>query len=126
MSEKGERSYHDAANENILIFACSGGADVGHLSDQVARLMMKEGCGKMFCLAGIGGHVDGIMKTTRDADRILVIDGCQVDCARKTLEANGITDFIPFQITGLGFDKGKTEVNPETVARAAAHIKQKL
>ena len=48
---------------------------MGHLSDLVTRKMMKDGCGKMFCLAGIGGDVEGILKTTRDADKILAIDG---------------------------------------------------
>jgi len=37
-----------------LIFACSGAADVGALSDQAARKLTSEGFGQMFCLAGIG------------------------------------------------------------------------
>ena len=48
-----------------LIFACSGAADVGAIADQAARKLTREGKGKMFCLAGIGGRVSGIMKSTR-------------------------------------------------------------
>ena len=69
-----------------LIFACSGAADVGKISDLAARKLAAEGAGKMFCLAGIGGRVSGIMETTRVATAILAIDGCPLDCARKTLE----------------------------------------
>lgn len=83
MSDKNNNICSCTDDEVKLIFACSGGADVGHLSDLAARKMMKDGCGKMFCLAGIGGDVEGIIKTTQDADKILAIDGCPVDCAKK-------------------------------------------
>jgi len=69
-----------------LIFACSGAADVGKLSDLAARELTAAGAGKMFCLAGIGGRVSGIMATTEAAQAILAIDGCPLDCAKKTLE----------------------------------------
>ena len=48
-----------------LIFSCSGAADVGELADQAARRLTREGSGKMFCLAGIGGQVEGIIKSKR-------------------------------------------------------------
>ncbi|MFZ5830584.1 MAG: putative zinc-binding protein, partial [Planctomycetota bacterium] len=50
-----------------LIFACSGAADVGQIADLAARRLTAEGVGKMFCLAGIGGRVSGIMETTKTA-----------------------------------------------------------
>lgn len=65
-----------------LIFACSGAADVGAVADQAARQMTRDGIGRMFCLAGIGGRVPGIMKTTQAAEAILAIDGCPLNCVR--------------------------------------------
>jgi uncharacterized metal-binding protein len=59
-----------------LIFACSGAADVGAIADQAARQLTREGRGKMFCLAGIGGRVSGILASTESAAQILAIDGC--------------------------------------------------
>jgi hypothetical protein len=53
-----------------LIFACSGAADVGAIADQAARKLSKEGVGRMFCLAGVGGRVSGIVKTTESAAAI--------------------------------------------------------
>ena len=58
-----------------LIFACSGGADVGELADQAARTMTRNGQGKMFCLAGIGGRVSECQR--RGADREHHAKGCQ-------------------------------------------------
>ena len=76
-----------------LIFSCSGAADVGEISDRAARRLSAEGAGKMFCLAGVGGRVSGIMASTQAAAAILAIDGCPLDCARKTLEEAGFTRF---------------------------------
>ena len=100
-----------------LIFACSGAADVGALSDQAARKLTREGAGKMYCLAGIGGRVSGILKTTETAARILAIDGCPLNCAKNCLEQAGFTKFEHLQLADLGLDKGKSPVNDENIAR---------
>ena len=42
MSDKNENICSCSDNEVKLIFACSGGADVWHLSDLAARQMMKD------------------------------------------------------------------------------------
>ena len=63
---------------------------------------------RMFCLAGIAAKVELIEKSTRSADRLLVVDGCDSDCARKTMEADGFGDFIHLRVSDLGFEKGKT------------------
>jgi uncharacterized metal-binding protein len=100
-----------------LIFACSGAADVGALSDQAARKLTREGAGKMYCLAGIGGRVSGILKTTEAAARILAIDGCPLNCAKNCLEQAGFTQFEHLQLADLGLEKGKSPVNDENIAR---------
>jgi uncharacterized metal-binding protein len=101
-----------------LIFACSGAADVGHIADLAARKLTAEGAGKMFCLAGIGGRVGGIMATTQSAAAILAIDGCPLDCVKKTLEQAGFSKFEHLRLTDLGMEKGKTAVADEAVAKA--------
>lgn len=103
-----------------MIFACSGAADVGAIADQAARKLTKEGVGKMFCLAGVGGRVSGIMKTTESADRILAIDGCPLNCAKRCLEQAGFARFEHLQLAELGLEKGKTPVSEDAVGKVAA------
>jgi uncharacterized metal-binding protein len=98
-----------------LIFSCSGAADVGELSDLAARKLNRENVGNMYCLAGVGGKVSGIVKTTEAADEVLVIDGCPINCAKKSMEDAGIEKFMHLQIGDLGFIKGKTEINEENI-----------
>jgi uncharacterized metal-binding protein len=118
----GDKRGNICSAAPTLIFACSGAADVGSIADQAARKLTAEGAGKMYCLAGVGGHVPGIVKTTKDAERILALDGCPVDCTKLSLEEAGITRFEHIKVTDLGLDKGKspaTVKNIETVAQAA-------
>ena len=109
-----------------MIFACSGAADVGAIADQAARRLTKKGVGKMFCLAGVGGRVSGIMKTTDAADKILAIDGCPLDCVKNCLEQAGFTKFEHLQLAEIGLEKGKSPVSDAAVARAAAKGKEIL
>jgi uncharacterized metal-binding protein len=103
-----------------LIFPCSGASDVGGLSDQAGRQMTVDGTGKMYCLAGIGGRVEGIMTNTRGAARVLVIDGCPQECARKTMELAGFKDFQHLKLAEMGFKKGETPLTPARIREVAA------
>lgn len=118
-------SAHECAGGETLIFACSGAADVGAVSDRAARQMTRDGIGKMFCLAGVGGRVEGIVQKTKAASQIVAIDGCSLDCARKCLEQVGISRFEHLRVTDLGMEKGQTPVNDENItatARAASAL----
>ena len=100
-----------------LIFACSGAADVGHLADLAARQLTAEGAGKMFCLAGIGGRVSGIMASTKAAADILAIDGCPLDCASHCLQEAGYGAFKHLRLSDHGLEKGKSPVTEERVSK---------
>ncbi len=102
-----------------FVFPCSGASDVGGLSDQAARQMAKDGTGKMYCLAGIGGRVEGIMANTKAAARLLVIDGCEQECARKTMELAGFKGFQHLKLAQMGLKKGETPVTPARIREVA-------
>jgi uncharacterized metal-binding protein len=103
-----------------LIFPCSGAADVGAIADQAARKMTQDGVGRMFCLAGIGGRVNNIMKSTEAASKILAIDACPADCASRCLKEAGFTTFLQVQLADIGLEKGKSPVSEENIAMVVA------
>ncbi len=92
---------------NIMILACSGASNVGQLSNRAAVELTQEGFGKMFCLAGIGGGLSGFVQSAKDVPRLVAIDGCEVGCAKATLERAGVSlkDYIV--LTDLGIKKSK-------------------
>jgi uncharacterized metal-binding protein len=121
-----QKSANKCAGGSKLIFACSGAADVGEISDHAARNMSKDGSGKMFCLAGIGGRVPGIMKMTGNASKILAIDGCELDCVKNGLQQAGFDQFVQFRVTDLGLEKGNTTINDENIAKVVVKGKEML
>ncbi len=119
MSTQNSQDQCSCAAAPKFIFPCSGASDVGGLSDQAARQITKDGTGKMYCLAGIGGRVEGIMVNTRAAAKILVIDGCSQECARKTMELAGFSGFEHLKLAEMGYKKGETPLTPERVREVA-------
>ena len=85
-----------------LIFACSGAADVGEIADRAARKLTRDGKGRMFCTAGLGGRISGILKTTEAAEGVLAIDGCPLNCVKSSLEQAGFTDLQASATGGPG------------------------
>jgi uncharacterized metal-binding protein len=80
----------------------------------------------MFCLAGIGGRVSGIMKTTESAAAILAIDGCPMKCASQCLEQAGFKKYDRVQLAELGLEKGKSPLTDAAVEKVAVHGRQFL
>ena len=109
-----------------LMFSCSGAADTAEIGDRAVRALHKAGEAKMFCLAGIAGKVELIEGNTRGADRLLVLDGCDSDCAKKTMEIGGFTGFTHVRVSDLGLEKGKTPVTEERIELVAAKLRELL
>ena len=99
-----------------VVYACSGCSDAGELADRIARELTRTGVAEMSCLAGIGGRVKSIMGKGEKAERILVIDGCPLNCARKTLELAGLKKFDHLGLHEIGLRKGNCPVNAENIA----------
>ncbi len=89
-----------------LIFPCSGGSNVGQIANESAKNLTTKSYGKMYCLAGIGGHVSRLIESTKAAKKLIAIDGCPVSCAKKTLEHVAFKPDVHVVVTDLGIQKG--------------------
>ena len=126
-SKNAQSSCCGAAKKTVLLYACSGGANVAEISDKAARELMFGGCGTMFCLAGLGAGVESMIQTAKDADVNLVIDGCPVECAKKVFEKAGVTNFAYIKVTDLGIEKIKgVRCTEEQVAKVVAKSRKLL
>ena len=103
----------------VLVFCCSGAADVGEVAHRAARMLDDRGVASRFCLAGVGGRVKAMLQKVRQAKAVLVIDGCNVSCGRKTLHEAGFTHFAHLRVCELGFAKGDAPPTAERIERVA-------
>ena len=112
-----------STNNEVMILACSGGSNVGQISNQVAVELTREGKGKMFCLAGIGGGLSGFVQSARDVPSMVLIDGCEVACGKKALEREDISAQNHVVITELGISKNKEFALPsEDISRVKQEV----
>ena len=102
--------------EEITILPCSGGSNCGQIANQAAVSLDTLGVGKIYCLAGIAAHIGGMVESAKSAKRLVAIDGCQVACAKKTIEHAGlkVTDWIC--VTDEGIAKNhQFKLTPEEI-----------
>jgi len=117
----------DCQPADILIFPCAGGSNCGQIANQAAVELTKQAIGRIFCLAGIGGHVESMLESAKEAKRVVVIDGCPVGCAKKIMEhANfKVTDYT--LVTELGIKKNHDFNLPaDDIEKVCSDVKKKL
>lgn len=91
--------------EDIILLPCSGGSNCGQITNQVAVGLDIEKVGRIYCLAGITAHIDGMVESAKAAKRIVALDGCKTACAKNAIEHAGlkVTDWIC--VTNEGISK---------------------
>lgn len=110
-----------------MILACSGGSNVGQLSNQAAVELTREGVGRMFCLAGIGGELGGFIQSARDVAEVVLLDGCSMGCAKAIFEKAQVPLKTYLVLTELGIEKNKDlDLKPEDIRRVKEAIKKAL
>jgi len=112
---------------NRMIVWCAGASNVGWMTHQVAVELAGEGRGRLFCLAGIAAHRSGFVRSAKDAEDMLVLDGCPVACAAKILEHVEAPVMNHFVITEMGVEKAFDEdLRREDIKRVKASVREKL
>ena len=93
-------------SQNAL-FVCFGClSNVGTLTGLAGLEVVKEvGPQKagIFCLGGLATEAKMVLEKTRAAERIITVDGCPLNCARKIVEGAG---FTPNRVINLVQDCG--------------------
>ena len=110
-----------------LVLACSGGSNVGQITNEIAKKLDEAGEGKFFCLAGVGGHISGMVASVKGSDRVLVLDGCPVACAKKCVEAAGVEGYKYLIVTEFGVEKKhEFDLAPEKMDSILAAAQDRL
>ena len=114
-------------SSDVRIVACSGASNVGQIANQAAIDLAKANVGGFFCLAGVGAHIKGMVKSAKEADLMVAIDGCPVQCAAKTLQHAEIEPAIQVIVTDLGIEKSKDSApDEEACSKVVEKVKEEL
>lgn len=126
METKSSCGCGGSCTKNYIALSCSGASDLGELTDKVTRKIRSELPNtSMNCLAKLGfgeqSLIDAIGK-----EQALVIDGCPIDCGRKIMEKNGISNFKHIRLTDFGYVKGQTPATSEMIEATAQKIREQI
>lgn len=110
-----------------LVFACSGAADVGKISDDAARALIRTSGLRMGCLPLISMQDEGTLAAVESAAEVVTIDGCQRDCAYTILAtANRRDHFVRLRVTDFGLRKGSAQLDQNGLAALVGRMNTQL
>jgi len=114
-------------SSDVRVVACSGASNVGQIANQAALELAKSKVAGFFCLAGVGGHIKGMVKSAKEADLMVAIDGCPVQCAAKTLQHAEIEPAIQVIVTELGIEKSHDiTLDEKACSKVVEKVKEEL
>ncbi|MDD1735894.1 MAG: putative zinc-binding protein [Methanothrix sp.] len=114
-------------SSDVRVVTCSGGSNVGQIANQAAVMLAREKVAGFFCLAGIGAHIKGMVRSGKEADLIISIDGCPVQCAAKTMQHAEIEPAIQIIVTELGIEKSHDMIVDEIICdKVVEKVKEEL
>lgn len=113
----------NSGKKSVLLYSCSGAANTGNLADQVARKLFADGVGKMTCLAAVGAGNSGFVQSARNADLVVVIDGCPVACGKQIMDKLGIRH-VHIATTDFGVEKSKTVITADVIDHVSEQVRE--
>jgi uncharacterized metal-binding protein len=111
------------AGPTRIIFPCAGQANTGQLTNLAAIQLTEEGYGNIACVALLAIGAEGLIANAKEADEVIILDGCPMMCAKKIAAEQGIILGQHIIVTELGIVKSGsrdyTDEDIETVVSAA-------
>ncbi|MEW6173965.1 MAG: putative zinc-binding protein [Bacillota bacterium] len=106
----------------VAILTCAGGSNTGQIANAAGIMLAKNGVGYLACLAGVGAEAKTTLSKLARAQKVAVIDGCSVACAKGMMDKAGIKTDYYLQVMDLGVkkDPGVLDPDPEAVARVVS------
>lgn len=77
------------------------------MANHLALQLDRAGLAEMSCIAGVGGGVEGLVRTARSGRRIVALDGCVLHCARACLGRAGVEPDVHLTLSEHGVRKRK-------------------
>lgn len=96
-----------APNDHPLIYSCSGCSSAAQLANHLAIRMDRADVAEMSCIAGLGGDVKPLVRLAKSGRPIVMLDGCPLQCGRRTLARHGLKPDLHRDLSRLGVSKEK-------------------
>jgi len=116
---------HDdtSLDASLCIVSCGGVSKEGLAAYLAARKLASEQFANVVSLAAVSAEEPRTLSSLRSAEMVVAIDGCDNDCATKTLEKAGIARIRHIRITDLNGSDGEQSTRVR-VRKAVEKVKE--
>ena len=132
MNEKNYQILPGCAEEAEgldIILACDGASSVGQIGHEVAVKLTKENpeSARMCCITAVAAGSKIHVGIAEKARRLIVINGCQLECASKVVKSRGIEPDYEITVAKEGIKKlPSLDFDEEDVKKIAEKIVKDL
>ena len=110
------KEMSDTDNNELRIVACPGMCNLARLTSKAAVKVADEGYGRFVKLSGRAKEVkQGLQDAAKDAEKWVLIEGCDNRCGKKFLNREGIQVDKYFLVSSTGIERGIHVVYGEEV-----------
>ncbi|MBA1146927.1 putative zinc-binding protein [Ectothiorhodospiraceae bacterium WFHF3C12] len=92
-----------------IVYSCSGCSSAAQMTNALALRLDRDGIARMSCIAGVGGDVDGLVRTAKSGAPVVVLDGCPLVCARRCLSRHAVPVHLHLELSEQGVKKRNHE-----------------
>lgn len=90
-----------------LVYSCSGCSSAAQMTNQMALWLDRQGLAEMSCIAGVGGGVQGLVRTATSGRPIIALDGCILQCVKACLAKADTQADLHLTLSDYGIKKRK-------------------
>lgn len=91
------------------------------MANHLALRLDRAGVAEMSCIAGVGGGVQGLVRTAQRGRQILALDGCEMRCVAACLARAGVVANVHLVLSDHGVKKRQhADFEPDEATRVYA------
>jgi uncharacterized metal-binding protein len=92
-----------------IIYSCSGCSSAAQMANWIAVQADRQKIAEMSCIAGIGAGIQSFIHQARQAEVLIAIDGCPLQCARRCLAREKLRLDFHYDLSQYGAPKAYHE-----------------
>ncbi len=87
------------------VYSCSGCSSAAQMANYLAIQLDRSGEAQMSCIAGVGGDVGSLVRTAKNSEFIISIDGCPLKCCQACLAKHQLKADMPIVLSDYKIEK---------------------
>ncbi|HRP89237.1 MAG TPA: putative zinc-binding protein [Edaphocola sp.] len=92
-----------------IVYSCSGSSTAAQMANYLAVKLDRSQLAEMSCIVGVGGNVKKLVKTATSGRKMIVIDGCPLECSKAVLKNHGLKPTLHMELSKEGVKKKQHE-----------------